>query len=435
MLIPDRNLLLLAALWLGLGILTAFEVTQLWLWQATGMVLLAAMLADAYAARSLRGLVSVQRELAHSLPVGTLQTVHLRLTAEGAVAGWLTDAHPPSFETPDLPLAFSLQPNRWLRLAYRARLTERGPQQFGEIMLRLRSPLRLWLSTQHAGGKDTVRVYPDFARVTQYTLLASDDRLSQMGVLRRQRRGTGLEFQQLRDYRQDDSPRQIDWKASARSRKLISREYEDERDQQIVFLLDCGQRMRARDDTLSHFDHALNAVLLLAYVALRQGDAVGLSSFAHAEPRFVPPRKSIATVSALLNTVYDLQPSLETPDYLAAAAQLGLRLSRRAMVVIVTNLRDEDDDTLRPALAQLRRKHLVLLASLKESVLELTRNAPIANFEEALTHAAAIEYSQSRARQLALLRQSGVQILDVEPAQLPLALINRYWALKREGKI
>ena len=95
-------------------------------------------------------------------------------------------------------------------------------------------------------------------------------------MLQRRRRGEGLEFHQLREYREGDSQRQIDWKATSRSGQLISREYQDERDQQIMLLIDCGRRMRAQDDELSHFDHVLNAALLLAYVGLRQGDAVGL---------------------------------------------------------------------------------------------------------------------------------------------------------------
>ena len=183
------------------------------------------------------------------------------------------------------------------------------------------------------GGHEHSRL-PGLRSNCAYTWLATDNRLSQIGVLQRRRRGQGLEFHQLRDYRQDDSPRQIDWSATARARRLIAREYQDKRDQQIVLVLDCGQRMRARDGAMSHFDHALNALLLLAYVALRQGDAVGVGTFAHDRPRFLPPRKSIATVSALMHGLFDLQPSLQTPDYLGAATALGRRLTKRALIVI-----------------------------------------------------------------------------------------------------
>jgi uncharacterized protein (DUF58 family) len=267
----------------------------------------------------------------------------------------------------------------------------------------------------------------------QYTWLATDNRLSQIGVLQRRRRGQGLEFHQLRDYRQDDSPRQIDWSATARARRLIAREYQDERDQQVVLVLDCGQRMRARDGAMSHFDHALNALLLLAYVALRQGDAVGVGTFAHDRPRFLPPRKSIATVSSLMHGLFDLQPSLQTPDYLGAATDLGRRLTKRALIVVATTVRDEDSDALQEAGRMLRRKHAVVVANLREAALTRAKERPIAGLDDALVYAAATDYLERRRRTIATLRRSGVRIIDVPPAGLARHLVNQYWEIKRAG--
>jgi uncharacterized protein (DUF58 family) len=256
-----------------------------------------------------------------------------------------------------------------------------------------------------------------------------------MGVLRRRRRGAGLEFHQLRDYRQDDAPRQIDWKASSRHRRLISREYQDERDQQLVFLLDCGHRMRTKDEDLSHFDHALNALLLLAYVALRQGDAVGFATFGHEEPRFIAPRKSVATVPALLNGVYDLQPSLQPGDYVRAVEQLLRRVRRRALVVLATTLREEDEEPLHEALQALRRRHLVVLAALREAVLDDVRQTPVRTFDHALVYGVATDYIRARDRQLGVLRRRGMRVIDVEPRHLPERLVNQYWEIKRAGAI
>lgn len=142
---------------------------------------------------------------------------------------------------------------------------------------------------------------PDFARLYGAELMAVDHWLNQIGVRGGQRRGLGLEFHQLREFRDGDTLRQIDWKATARKRTPIAREYQDERDQQILFLLDCGRRMRSQDGDLSHFDHALNASLLLAYVALRQGDAVGAMTFAGDDRRHLP-RARAAPSSARCST-------------------------------------------------------------------------------------------------------------------------------------
>lgn len=435
MLIPHRPLLWLVGIWFSTGVAAAILPELLLLWQITGLIVFALALADALIAWRLKGVVSIERELPHTLPVGTWQSVGLCLRTRQALCGWLRDRHPAAFPDEGLPLFFRLEPGRWWRTSYRLHLTERGPQYFAAVDLRLRSPLTLWLLAETVPVESTVRVFPNFARIAQYTLLATDNRLSQIGVLQRRRRGEGMEFHQLRDYRQEDSPRQIDWKASSRMGRLISREYQDERDQQIVFLLDCGSRMRAKDGDLSHFDHTLNALLLLAYVALGQGDAVGMATFGHDAPRFLPPKKSVAMVNRLLNALYDLQPSLQSPDYLLAAEALLKRLSKRSLIVLVTNVRDEDDDSLGPAMALLRRRHAVTLVSLREEILQALVEAPVENFDAALTRAAALEYLLSRRRQAAMLRHGGVQIVDTSPHELPVALINHYWERKRAGAI
>ena len=239
----------------------------------------------------------------------------------------------------------------------------------------------------------------------------------------------------MREYREGDTLRQIDWKATARTTRLISREYQDERDQQVVLLIDCGRRLAAQDGELSHFDHVLNAALLLAYVSLRQGDAVGFMTMSNEPPRYLSPRKSAATVSLMLNRVYDLQPTLLTPDYYAAAVELMLRLKKRALVVILSNLRDEDDDTLLPALRLLGRRHLVLFASLRENLLSRALTARVNSFDRALTHAAAADYLRVRELAFRRFKHSGALCLDVEPEQLPVALVNRYLDIKSGGRL
>lgn len=436
MLIPHRNLLVVAGLWLAVAMAAAWVPEALPIWQAAGGLLLVLTIADAWLARSRGNPVTVERRTAQIWPVGVGQTIRLRLfSPQHAVQGEVQDAHPAQFVADPLPQAFRVGRGQWVELAYHLTPTERGEHHFGRVRVRIASPFRLWLSQYEAGQAETVRVYPNFARITQYALLATDNRLSQIGVLRRRRRGEGSDFEQLREYRRDDSIRHMDWKATARLRKPIVREYQDERDQQIVFLLDCGQRMRSRDDALSHFDHTLNAMLLLSYVALRQGDAVGFGTFAHPAPRFFAARKSAGSVQLLLNATYDLQPTLQTPDYLAASELLCRHVRKRSLVVLLTNLRDEDDSTLRPALVQLRQHHLVLVASLRESGLDKLLQKPVEDFDGALGYAAAVDYRRARQGQLARLRADGIHVLDTAPAQLPVSLVNQYWEMKRSGTI
>jgi uncharacterized protein (DUF58 family) len=192
--------------------------------------------------------------------------------------------------------------------------------------------------------------------------------------------------------------------------------------------------MRAKDDECSHFDHALDATLLLAYVGLRQGDSVGLMTMSGAE-RFLAPHRSRETVSRILNAVYDLQPGMMTTDYYQAAVALGRRVRKRALVVVLSNLRDEDDDTLLPALRLLQKRHLVLFASLREKVLDDALLLPVNDFETALTHAAAVDYRLQRDSAFRRLKLGNVVCLDVPPQRLAVALVNQYLEVKRSGRL
>lgn len=379
----------------------------------------------------------IQRQLPGSLPLGRWSEVQLEIRHpyRQALEVQLFD-HPPqglSFE--HLPQSVSLEPGQVSRVGYSVRPLQRGHFNFHQCEVNLPSPLGLWSARRRLKVHDSSRVYPDFARLYGAQLLAVDNWLSQLGVRQLQRRGLGLEFNQLREFREGDSLRQIDWKATARQRTPIAREYQDERDQQIIFMLDCGRRMRSQDGELAHFDHALNACLLLSYVALRQGDAVGLYSFAGERSRYLAPVKGSAQLSVLLNGVYDLDTSQRPADYQAAASELLARQKRRALVVLVTNLRDEDDQELLTAVKRISRQHRVLVASLREEVLDQLRQSPVQTLPEALIYSAAVNYLNSRAELHERLSAHGIALLDARPGELGAELVSRYLSWKKAGSL
>ena len=383
----------------------------------------------------------VSRQVPASLALGVPVDVRLRLRnpSARAITADVHDHYPASLECQGMPRRVSLKPREWIELAYEARPLARGEAAFAPAELRLFSPFGLWQVTRRAGEAMPARIYPNFRALARYTLLATDNRLSQIGVLQVRRRGEGMEFHQLREYREGDPPRAIDWKATARTARLISREYEEEKDQRVLLVIDCGRRMAAKDDSpdgdrLSHFDHTLNAALLLAHVALRQGDAVGMLTMGGIS-RYCEPRKSIGAVHAILNRAYDIEPTLAVPDYQQAARDVMVRQRRRTLVIMLTNLRDEDVDTLLPALKLLRTRHLVVLASLREAILSRALTARVDSFDRAVTHAAAADYLAARERAFRKIETAGAITLDVEPERLPIALVNRYLGLKREGRL
>ena len=435
MILPSSRLLwavlALAAIAIAVSIFPEHQAP--WPLLAAGGLLLA--LLDAFAGLRLAA-PALMRRVPGSLALGVRSEVRLRIAnaAGMRVRLELHDHHPATFEAEGLPRRLDLERGQWTEVTYQVRPVARGETQFGAAEVRLFSPLGLWQISRRAGPLSQVKVYPNFRALAKYTLLATDNRLSQIGVLQVRRRGEGTEFHQLREYRQGDAQRAIDWKATSRTGRLISREYEEEKDQRVMLVIDCGRRMASKDDDLSHFDHALNAALLLAHVALRQGDAVGMMTMAGVN-RYAEPRKSVGAVNAILNQVYDIEPTQSVPDYNLAARDVMRQLRRRSLVIVLTNLRDEDDETLLPALKLLRTRHLVVLASLREAIISRALSARVDSFERAVTHAAAAEYLAARERTFRSIGASGAVCLDVEPERLAISLVNRYLELKREGRL
>lgn len=439
---PTRLLLNWLGVLLGLGIVLGtaaalqFKLPDTLYAIALGLLLALLLLAllDAMRLRN-RPSPRVQRQMPGSLALGRWGEIRLVLEHDfaQALSVQVFDHVPDGLSVEHMPQSIDLRPGERSELGYRLRPLRRGHFNFGRCEIHLPSPMGLWSARRLIEVSDTTRVYPDFARLYGAQLQGVDNWLSQLGVRQRQRRGLGLEFHQLREFREGDSLRQIDWKATARQRTPIAREYQDERDQQIVFMLDCGRRMRSQDDELSHFDHALNACLLLSYVALRQGDAVGLCTFAGDQPRYLAPVKGSSQLNLLLNAVYDLDTTRRTADYQAAASELLARQKRRALVIVITNLRDEDDETLLAAVKRISRQHRVLVVSLREEALDRLRQAPVQTLPEALAYSGTIDYLNTRNELHDRLSAQGLSLLDSLPSELGPALVTRYLGWKKAG--
>ena len=386
--------------------------------------------------RLLKNPIVAGRDVSASMALGAPNKVTLRLenTGRRRLRLEVTDHYPRQMHVDGMPITLFILPKSATELTYSARPNARGDAHFGPIDIRLRSPLGLWDYRYKISQDFIVKVYPNFIAIAQLEMLGHEQQMNQLGIHLLQRRGQGMDFHQLREYRQGDTSRQIDWKASSRQHKMISREYQDERDQDIVFLLDCGRRMRAKDDELSHFDHCLNTLLLVSYVALRQGDAVGLLSFA-GNSRWQSPLKGKSSINTLLNTVYNLHSGTTTSDLIEAASELMARHRKRSLVIVLTNLREEDKDDVVAATQLLSKKHLVLVASLRENFLDDAVDNEVDDFESSLVYCQASEMLTNRKKLLDQLRAKGTIVTDSVPQRLHINLVNEYWALKRSGRI
>ena len=433
MLIPTQRTLLVILIITCIALIASFWSEYLIVWQASIALALLVAVIDATLI-SFSSTPTATRKLQGSIPLGVKREVSLTLKNQGekTLNIEVFDHYPIQVKAENMPLFTQLKPKETSTLCYTVIAKERGKITFPFLQLRKLSPFKLWKQNLLLPVFNETRVYPNFAAVSHLALLATDNRLSQMGIMKKRRRGEGQDFHQLREYRDGDSLRQIDWKATSRTQKLISREYQDERDQEVIFLLDCGQRMTTKDDELSHFDHTLNAMLLLSYVALRQGDSVGLATFS-GESRWLSPKKGKHTIQHMLNTLYDLQPSYKSPDYTQAATDLLVRHKKRALVIILTNIRDEDSEDLLPAIQLLKKKHLVLLASLREEALDDALKKTIHDVSSAIQISALHRYLQQRQSAFDQIRSQQILYVDVTPKKLTVELINSYLNIKSSG--
>jgi uncharacterized protein (DUF58 family) len=394
--------------------------------------------------RAWRGAAPVlRRQLPAAFAIGVKRPVHVSIEAqEGGT--WHCDLHDhadATLLTEGMPAVVTVEGGKHVELTYLVTPTARGEVEFAPAEVRIRSRWGFWDLLERLGARDHRRVFPDFAQVARYAWLAGDRRLQEIGIKTYQLRGQGTDFKQLSEYRVGDAVRHIDWRASLRLGKPIVREFQDERDQCVMLLVDCGRRMRADDRAAAigttHFDQVLNAVMLLSYVALAQGDAVGAMTFGTppGQDRSFAPRKGAQALNSLMGQLYDVQPTLTHSDYVAAARVLLQRQRKRALVIVITNFRDEDSTELAHALRLLRRRHLVLLASLRERVVGELIGQPLAGGDAAIDVAAAHLYEQARRDAFNRLATRDALMADAEPERLGVELVNRYHAVKRAGLI
>ena len=434
------GVVVLAALLAGLTVAQAWGLALAWIG-----ALLAAAVWDVVASSRAWAQASptMVRRLPPAFAIGVTQQVPLVIDAVGNDV-WrcqLYDHADGSLAARGLPLGITVTGGSRLDTAYSVTPGRRGEVSFEPADVQVRSKLGLFELLERLGTSETRRVFPDFSQMARYAWLAGDRRLQEIGIKTYQQRGEGTDFKQLSEYRVGDSVRHIDWRATLRTGKPIVREFQDERDQNVIVLLDCGRRMRADDrpepGAGAHFDQVLNAIMLLAYVALKQGDAVGAMTFGTpaSDARSCMPRKGGQALNVLMGELYSVQPTPTHSDYVAAAQDLLRRQTKRALVVVITNFRDEDSTELGHALRLLRSRHLVLLASLRERIVRELMSQPLSSGEAAIDVASSHLYEQSRRDAFTRLSARDALMVDAEPERLGVELVNRYHAVKRAGLI
>ncbi len=316
------------------------------------------------------------------------------------------------------------------------RPSRRGRFTPTEVVVRVAGPLGLAARQGRRSLPGVLRVYPPFASRAEAELRVERARILEVGLRSARGRGGGTEFEQLREWTPDDETRRVDWAATARTGKTIVRTYRAERNQTVLVLLDNGRVQAGQVAGVARVEHAMDAVLLLTYLATRLGDRCGLVAYDAVVRAVVPPSQRSTQLSRVSEALYDLEPALVESDHRGAFTEALVRFGRRAMFVVLTELNDQSvGETLLPALPLLLRRHLVVVGSVRDPEVERWAAATPTEAGLAYRKAAAVAALDERQRLAARLRGLGVVVVDAAPGRLAPALGDAYLDAKARGRL
>lgn len=380
-----------------------------------------------------KDVIEVTRELAPRLSLGVPEPVSLRIRNYGhyTLTIQVQDSPPAGWEAEGIPAVVTLRPGQESTISYQVTPPARGRYQWGDLYLRAEQypgfAVRQWSLKAPAEA----RVYPDMREVTRYETMMRRSRLEEFGIHRSRLMGRGTEFERIRDYTPDDEYRHVDWKATARRGRPMSRVYEVERSQNVFLVIDAGRMMAGRVGRLSKLDYAVNAALMLAHVALGAGDRVGLMIVSDEVDAYLPLGKGQAQFKQCVELLYGVEAKLCHVDYRGALEQIAIRCKRRSLVVLFTDLVDEDTSAeLVTYLRLLRPTHLPLCVTLQDQAVVAASREKVETAPQMYERTVALDLLAERRRVLESLQALGSVVLDSPPDALSVNVVNRYLELK-----
>lgn len=343
----------------------------------------------------------------------------------------IRDEAPEAFQIETRVLEGKIQAlGKWSQV-YHLQPLRRGDYEFGDITLRWLGPFRLVYRQGKLNMVKSVKVYPNLIDVRKYDLMLRKNRLQELGLRHTRMFGEGTEFERLREYLPDDEYRRINWKATARRHRPVTVQYQTERSQTVIAVLDTGRMMQSPVENIAKLDYAVNAVLFLGYVATGKGDRVGVMSFADDVTHYLPPKQGRGQFYRMLEVLYRVDTQQVEPNYHKALTYLAVKQRRRALVVIFTDLSSGASlDSLVAQVSLLARTSLPLVVTISDpDVYSASQQVPVDTLS-VYQRASAAHMLDERRLILDTLRKRGVLTLDVTANQLSLAVINRYLELK-----
>ena len=375
----------------------------------------------------------VQRIHDQKLSLGAENPIQLRLHNHSRFPAvfWLRDEAPEAFRIETRVLTGSAPARGEWNGTYHVHPLRRGDYSFGNLTLRWRCPLGLIVRQARILAVEKVKVYPNLMDVRRYDLLLRRNRLHEMGLRHTRMFGEGTEFERLREYLPDDEFRRINWKATARRGSPVTIEYQTERSQNIIAVMDTGRMMQSPVADIAKLDYVVNAVLFLSYVATGKGDRIGMMTFADDVQHYLSPHQGRGQFYRMLEVLYAVEAQPVEPNYDKAFTYLALKQRRRALVVIFTDLTGGLSlNSLITQVSLLARRGLPLVVTISDPDVHAAAHQQPDTSLTVYQRAMATQVLDERRIVLDILRKRGVMTLDVPANQLSMAVVNRYLELK-----
>ena len=376
--------------------------------------------------------VEITRNPLTRLSVGRDNIVSLQVTSQQPATIEIKDDYPQQFPVSPSTIQATIPANTTEELTYKIHPVSRGEYQWGDISIRQLGNWGLAWHDWKVKAKQKVAVYPDLIGLRSLSIRLT---LENTGAMRQARKlGQGTEFAELREYSQGDDIRFIDWKATARRNRPLMRVLEPEQEQTLFILLDRGRLMTAQVQGLKRFDWGLNATLSLASAGLSRGDKVGVAVFDRDVTTWIPPERGQSHLSKLIERLTPLQPVLLEPDYLGAITKVVTQQTRRALVVVITDLVDVIASAeLLGAMVKLTPRYLPFCVTLRDPTVDTIAHKMTDNLQDTYQRAVALDLLSQRQVAFAAIKQKGVLVLDAPCNNISEQLVDRYLQLKRRS--
>jgi uncharacterized protein (DUF58 family) len=348
----------------------------------------------------------------------------------------IIDEIPIVFQRRDILFKTRIKANEQATIRYKLRPVQRGVYDFGYILLYVSSRIGFVSRRIRTASKLDVAVYPSYIMLHKYEFLAIHNNLSELGIKKIRRRGNNTEFESIKEYTRGDDYRTINWKASARRHFPMVNVRQDERSQQIYSVIDKGRIMQSAFNGMTLLDYAINASLVLSFVAIRKHDKAGLATFAEDFETFIPADKQTGQMQRILESLFRQQTSFGESDYSALYVHINKFINKRSLLIVYTNF-----DTLTGMerqlgyLRQLSKQHVVLAVFFEDVEMKQLADKQPCSVDGYYKQIIADKFVHDKRLVAMQLQQFGIFALLTEPDKLSVNLINKYLELKAKGVI